>query len=345
VAPVLRALRRRLPDLALTLRTAIPAQRLARRLEAPFDLLPGEVDVGMRMASALAVRREDSARAYAELHRDWPARVAEEAAVVAATRADLVLADVPYLTLAAAQRAGVPAVALCSLNWADIYRAYLGERPEAPAILEQMLDAYATAHAFLRPQPSMPMPDIPNGRPIGPVADLGRDCREAVRAELGLAPGERLLLAALGGVDHPLPMARWPRLPGWRHLLPGDWIAAAGEPPREDLLAIEPLGRTVPDLMTAVDAVLTKPGYGTFVEAACLGLPVLYLRRPDWPEEPALTTWIHRHTRALEVNPGAVEEGAFLGELDRLLDRPAPPRATPDGVDQAADYLAGLLAG
>ena len=37
--------------------------------------------------------------------------------------------------LAAAERVGMPAVALCSLNWAEIYRPLLGHRPEAARVL------------------------------------------------------------------------------------------------------------------------------------------------------------------------------------------------------------------
>ena len=55
---------------------------------------------------------------------------------------DIVLADVPYLTLAAASRASIPAAALCSLNWADIYRHYFNNRTEAGKILAEMESAY-----------------------------------------------------------------------------------------------------------------------------------------------------------------------------------------------------------
>ena len=81
---------------------------------------------------------------------------------------DLLLADVPYIGLAAAQRLGVPSVSLCSLNWADIYRHYCGKRQECEAIAVQMLDAYAGAVCFLQPQPSMTMPDLDNRRSIAP---------------------------------------------------------------------------------------------------------------------------------------------------------------------------------
>ena len=38
------------------------------------------------------------------------------------------------------------------------------------------------------------------------------------------------------------------------------------------------------DLLASSDALLCKPGYGSFVEAASCGVPVLYVARPDWPE-------------------------------------------------------------
>ena len=83
-------------------------------------------------------------------------------------------ANVPYLTLAAAASLDVPAVALCSLNWADIYRHYCGHRPEAEDILGTMRSAYAAANRFLQPEPSMPMEYLANRQRIGPIASWAR---------------------------------------------------------------------------------------------------------------------------------------------------------------------------
>ncbi len=52
---------------------------------------------------------------------------------------------------------------------------------------------------------------------------------------------------------------------------------------------IAELRLSVMDVLGSRDAILGKPGYGTFAEAACNGKPVLYVSRGDWPEEPALT--------------------------------------------------------
>jgi hypothetical protein len=90
----------------------------------PFTHLQSTGDIGMIMTSPLAVDVEKSRAAYCAFHADWPRRVAEEARLLQALGADLVLSNVGYLPLAGAQQTEINNIALCSLNWADIYRHY-----------------------------------------------------------------------------------------------------------------------------------------------------------------------------------------------------------------------------
>ena len=53
-------------------------------------------------------------------------------------RPDLIVANIPYLTLAAAQQLGIPNLAFCSLNWAELYQHFFAARPEAAPILEEL---------------------------------------------------------------------------------------------------------------------------------------------------------------------------------------------------------------
>ena len=108
VAPVLSALAARLPDLRLTLRTAVPRTHLLSMLPMPFELLEPPPDIGLAMRGPVAVDREASSAAYAALHRDWPAVVAREAAALARLRPDLLLSDVGYVGLAAAATEKIP---------------------------------------------------------------------------------------------------------------------------------------------------------------------------------------------------------------------------------------------
>ena len=88
---------------------------------------------------------------------------------------DLLLADIPYLSLAAAERLRIPALALCSLNWADILAGYCQDEPDLAELRAPMLAAYHSAVAVLQPAPSMPKPDLTNVQPIGPIAALAPD--------------------------------------------------------------------------------------------------------------------------------------------------------------------------
>lgn len=337
-APVVNALAQRLPGLRVTLRSGAPREVLAQRFHCDFTLLPHALDFGMVMADALAVRVEESAYAYRDFHRGWVGKVAREAERMAALGPDLLFANVPYLSLAAAVRAGIPAVAMCSLNWADIYSHYCYDRPEAAEIHQQMLDAYRSAVCFLKPQPSMAMADLPNGREIGLIARLGRNRRAEIDARLGLKTGDKLVLIAMGGVAFRLPLESWPRIPGVRWVVQSSWRVN-----HPDVVELEALGMDFTDLLASCDALLTKPGYGSFAEAACNGVPVLYLDRKDWPEAQFLVAWLKQYGGCLEVEREALEQGEIIRLWEALLAKPKKPLVEPDGVWQAADCLKKIL--
>ena len=61
-----------------------------------------------------------------------------------------------------------------------------------------------------------------------------------------------------------------------------------------DAVVLESLPLNFSDLLASSDVLLCKPGYGSFAEAACSGIPALYVNRPDWPEAPALIEWLQQ---------------------------------------------------
>lgn len=337
-APVVNALAERMPNLRVTLRSGAPRRLLEQRFSCDFELIPRALDFGMEMADALTVRVEGSAAAYRDFHHNWEGKVAREAEEMAALAPSLVLADVPYLSLAAAAQAGIPTVAMCSLNWADIYYHYCYGRPEAGQIHAQMLEAYRSARHFLQLRPGMAMKDLPNRHEIGPVAQLGRHRRAEIDRRLGLAAGEKLVLVAMGGVVFRLPMENWPHLPNVRWLVPSPWKIE-----RPDVLELEAVGMDFSDVLASCDALLSKPGYGSFAEAACNGIPVLYAARRDWPESECLTAWLAQAGRCLEVPAAALQSGALASWLEALWALPSKPPVKPDGIRQAAELLQGLL--
>ncbi len=337
-APVLNTLRAHIPYLRLTIETNVPRHWLVERVTGSFEYIPTR-DFGMVMRSATEVDAERSHAAYLDLHADWPATVAKEAEQLQITQPDIVLSNISHLALAAAARAHVPAVALCSLNWAGIYRAYCGDRPGADRVLAQMEAAYSTARVFLRSLPAMRMPCVFHVQDIGPIARQGCNRRQELRHLLGVTEKIRIGLLAFGGIAPALILEKWPRHPGWL------WIAGLSQvPARSDIVKAETLPLPFIDLLASAEVVLTKPGYGTFTEAACARVAVLHSCREGWPEAVPLSQWLQAHTRALTVPAERLRVGDFAAELEAVLALPQPtPPPQQTGIDQAVEAIVRLL--
>jgi len=338
-APVLDALHEARPDLELRVWSGVAEGVLARRIHAPFVHRHEPADVGLAMHDAVRVDLDASRAAYLAFHRDWDRRVAHEAAWLRAEGIAGVLSDVACLPLAAAAQADIPGVALCSLNWVDIAAAYLGEEPGMAPVLAQMALSYRSARAFLRVTPAMPMNWLGNCEALPPVAARGVARGAELRARLELPQDERLVLIGFGGIAHQTaqPLAT---LPGVRWLVPDDWRAARQ---RADLIPFARTGLPFLDLLASCDALVTKVGYGSFVEAAAAAIPVLYLDRPDWPETPVLVAWLRENAPAEVVAEAELFDPGVAVPLARLWAAPPLPVAAMEGATVAARRVLELL--
>ena len=337
-APVLDALAALAPELRLTIRSAIPREQLARRIAADFVHEPEARDFGFVMHNAVDIDLAASAARYREFHADWPRRIAAEAAWLGEHKVDALLSNVAYLPLAAAAQAGIPAAGLSSINWADLFSHYFGAAPWATEIHARMLTAYNAGKGFLRVTPGLPMVNLQRRDNIAPIARIGRPDRKRLSRLLDLDESGRWILLAMGGMAFRLPVENWPPRAGTNWLVPDAWNIR-----RSDVRAFDSTALDFRDLLASVDAVVTKPGYGTFVEAACSGIPILYLEREDWPETPHLATWLAENARAQVLT----REQLMAGDLDEVLQglwraaAPAVPAA--NGAGQAARWLVKAL--
>jgi hypothetical protein len=286
------------------------------------------------MTSALDVDVEQSRADYRVFHESWNERVNREGSLLQELGADMVLSNVGYLPLAGAQSAGIPNAALCSLNWADIYRHYCGE----DGVAAQIESCYARADVFFRVTPGMAMDELHNLVHVAPIAAVGRDRRIELHSHLGLPGKERLVLVSMGGIAGRLPIENWPRIEGVRWLVQQGW--QVGHP---DAITFESLPLSFSELLASCDALLCKPGYGSFVEATCSGTPVIFVGRPDWPETPALVEWLKQNGVCREVSREELETGHIASDLSYVWNtaKPGPVRA--NGAAQIVEWLTGKL--
>ena len=341
-APVVQALRRRRPGLAVSVQSAVDPAWMRGCYGAETALwsepIGDSADFGLVMRSILEVDVAASHHRYRRLHAGLAATVSALAAKMRRSGVDLVLSNVSYVALLAAREAGIPAYALSCLNWLDLFGHYCGGLDGAQEILAEIRAGYASARAFLRPSPAMPMPGLPNLRSIGPLARQGRAAPDRLRALIGAAAHEKVGLIAFGGMAYPLDYSLFPRLPGWKWVLAGD---PCGHP---DLIDRETVPMAFGDLLASSDVILGKPGYGTFTEAAVNGVPMLHIPRPDWPEAPYMIEWLRENGRCLEIEGTDLFVPARLEQqLQKLFSLPAKALPAPSGIDEAADLLAAAL--
>ena len=348
-APILNTLHQLMPQLRITVRSSVAIEYLRSRIHAPFTYRTSEGDIGMLMSSALDVHIENSRSAYHAFHADWDKRVEEEARILREFKADFVLSNVGYLPLAGAQLAGIANAALCSLNWSDIYRHYClspstkhldptSKQTIDETIAGQIHTCYAQADAFLRATPGMAMNRLPNRFPIAPIAAVGTNRREELNARLRLSPNEKLALISMGGIASRFPIEQWPHIDGVRWVVQESWLVK-----HPDSIVLESLHMSFGDVLASSDALICKPGYGSFVEATCSGIPVIYVNRPDWPESFALTEWLHQHNTYREISRQTLELGTFQKELEFIWNEPKPTPIIPDGATQVANWLVDKL--
>ena len=343
VAPVVNALRERLPGARLTVQGAFSRLLVAGRIDADFELITEAADVGFAMHGPTEIDWPATRSWFQDFHRQWDSRLEAEMALLRQHRVDLVIADIPYLPLAAAQRLGIPAVAYSSLNWVDS----LLENSEVADSLQQeiarMRSVYTQADLFIQPQPSIPMAWLKtlhgdNRAPVAPVCAMPRNRRRELNHRLGLDPSKKLVLVSLGGIPMSRGLTHWPRLEQ------AQWLVDARDLKRtEGVFTTEGLDWPFPDLIGSADLLLTKPGYGTFTEAARCGIPVLNIAREDWAESRYLIQWLEKIV-ALETIPlQQVRDGNICEEIGRLLAQGHRPGLQASGIGQAVELLLALI--
>jgi hypothetical protein len=357
-APVLNALRRLQPTLdrldafdtfELTLWSGLSHAALHERIEGDFTHRHAAADVGMIMHDAMRVNLAASHAAYCDFHLDWSERVQTEAAWMRAQAFDQVLADVAYLPLAAAAQAAIPATALCSLNWFDISQAYLQHLDGMPQILREIRAAYASAAHFLQPTPAMPMTGLTGISPlcctsINPIAARGRNQHTALLAKMALPANSTLALIGFGGIGYQ-GKAELPQVKNLLWLVPGDWVQSTNADPslpqhaRQDVLTFQQTGMSFLDLVASSDVMITKVGYGSFVEATAHQIPILFLDRPDWPETPFLTEWLFKNNIAAAIDEATLFSARIETELHALWRQAKKKPIKTDGAEQAALHL------
>lgn len=338
--PVLEELKRQHPELRVVLRTALPESCLRRRISFPFEMAPGQVDVGFVQRDALHEDIETTILEVRKFHANWGDRIRCEKQWLKKIHPDFVLSNISYLGLLAAAHIGVPSFALGSLDW---HAAYCSIFKSDSSILQQIADAYASCELLLELPLGMPMKVFPSRIQIGHIAMASIHERDEIRARLGLMCAQKkIALVLFGGTCAPeFDIHAIQELDEWLVLLPTRQRHTGSLPFN---VRFVPDDFEVVDLIMASDVIVTKPGYGIITEAWAAGKPIAYVPRNEFPEYPYLKRWLDAHAPARELGRESFRSGMWGGVLEELYncDR-SYPKTSFDGEKKAVEIITGML--
>lgn len=335
--PILMTLKDRFPQVRYTLRTQAQTDKVREMIPLPFHVAAPPPDFGMYMTSPYHIDTKTSEQTYQQLIANWQTILDDETHKLAALKPDLLISNVGFVGLAAAQKLSIPNTALSSLNWADILAAYSTDH----TLINHIQDIYNQADQFIRLTPALEMPWACNTKTAGPV---GRKVEHAVpnlRQYLNLPENTKVILYSLGGIKTPDHQQQIP----YHHNL--HWIIGSETPianKRDDITSLDNIGHSFIDCLTSCDAVIAKIGYGIFVEAALNGSRLLFGERDDWPESRFLENWVSTYVATRKVSQKAFIKGDYLSELLSLLEKGCPEQTCEaTGIEDCVAYLTPFI--
>jgi len=323
---VIASLETRCPAADVIVRTA--AQRWLFDLTAPSGVQFQEfqADTGVIQIDSLRLDEEATVAEAKRFYADFDARVAAEANLLRAMRADLVIGDIPPLAFAAAARAGIRSVAISNFTWDWIYGAYPAFETAAPEVIPTIRSAYALAARALR----LPlhggfesMTNLIEDIPF--IARRSTRDRAEVRGMLGITGDRPVVLTSFGAYGADLPVDRISASRRFALLTP------QREPPR---------GLRYQDLVAASDVVVSKPGYGIVSECIANGAALLYTSRGRFREYDLFVQEMPRLLRCRYLSQEDLSAGSWEESIEALLAQPPPAdRPRIDGADVAAESI------
>ena len=334
----------------LALRKARPHTQIHVRTTAPEWLFGNQdkftsysrqsIDVGIIQKDSLEMDLGKTLEACRQFYGAADAIVQQELSFISQNDIKLIVGDVPPLGFQIASCAGIPSVALSNFSWDDIYRAYREDYPDFDAIVEQIAAYYQKATlALMLPYPC-DMTVFPCRQEIPWVARTSRLTKEQARIKFGLPHKAKIILLSFGGLGlHRLSWDRFKRLGDFYFVATGDREIISG-----NLCILSDTQSHYEDLVQAVDAIVTKPGYGIVADVLAHKLPMLYTDRGEFPEYPRLVKTLAECATAEYISQAELLSGNLAPSLHSLLSkRPTWPLVRLDGAAVAAEKILQLF--
>ncbi|XP_076933004.1 L-arabinokinase-like, partial [Bidens hawaiensis] len=250
-------------------------------------------------------------------------------------KADLVVTDVVAVVCRAAADADIQSVCVGNFSWDFIYAEYvMAAGYHHKSIISQIAEDYSHCELLIRLPGYCPMPAFKDVIDVPLVVRRLHKSRKEVRSEMGISENVKLVILNFGGQPAGWKLKEEYLPPGWLCVVCGSFEQEL--PP--NFIKLQKDAYT-PDVMAASDCMIGKNGYGTVSEALAYKLPVVFVRRDYFNEEPFLRNMLEYYQGGVEMK----KRDLFTGHWGPYLERAASLKPNYDGGVDGGQVAARIL--
>jgi L-arabinokinase len=330
---ILRRLLQLKPDIEPRIVSDIPDALVEQNLGTLPPLRRIRLDVGLYQHDSIKFDLEKSLELLSRLIAESENIIEREVAFLRRERIGVVVSDVAWLPLAAANRCGIPAIGIGNFTWDWIYNVYAAKDPRWRPIISAIRQGYEKCSLFLQLPMHGDCSVCPRIEDVPLVARKAQKSRDRVRSILGLGSAQKVILLAFVSLDL--------EEVALRRIKNMDGIVFLYKSPMEfgvpGAIKLDGAPVTFPDVVGAADAVLTKPGYGIVSDCLAQATPIIYTERGLFSEYEVLVEAIESKLSSVFIDSGNFKAGNWQPSINRILSM---PRRVPDIEIEGAQICA-----
>ncbi|PIN05397.1 Galactokinase [Handroanthus impetiginosus] len=295
------------------------------------------LDCGAVQADALTVDRRATLEKYVEMAVVPRASIlATEVEWLKSVNVNLVVSDAVPIACRAAADAGIGAVCVTNFSWDFIYAEYVMEAGrDSHSIIWQIAEDYSHCDFLIRLPGYCPMPAFHDAVDVPLVVQRLHKSRAEVRKELGIKEDQKVLIYNFGGQPAGWKLQKEYLPPGWICLVCG---ASEGQDLPDNFMKL-PKDVYTPDLIAASDCMLGKIGYGTVSEALAYKVPLIFVRRDYFNEEPFVRNMLEYFQCGVEI----IRRDLLTGHWAPYIERAFTLRPCYDAGTNGGEVVARIL--
>ncbi|MBL7016149.1 MAG: hypothetical protein ISR84_01180 [Kiritimatiellales bacterium] len=319
---VLRALHHLAPKQPVIVTTDLPRDFLNSRLKDCKNLTfrTGAFDVGLVQKDSIHADLFQTLEKLEALYEQEEQLIAQERLFLQHENIGLVVADIPAIPLAAAQRSGVPNIAIGNFSWDWIYADYARTDFQWEFFVEKFRTVYEQTDLLLRLPFAPPMEQFPNRKDVPLLASPGTAQREKIAELSGANPDMPWVLLSFTSLD-----------------LSFQALENIRTHDDYEFFCVQPLEFSVPhiysidrhavcfaDILASCDIVISKPGFGLVSECIVNNKPLIYSDRGEFAEYPYLVEGIEKYLKNAHIPSEQLYAGDFFQALEKIKTAPEP---------------------